>query len=144
MLRSALVAALAVAFPTFADEDEPMRTEPLPTFAAEAQQVKLTVVPADGFDWAEITFRVTRCIAGPCHTHESVKVLTPLATWRGQHGQTMGVVKYDWKDKQGGPRQWATALRFDHADENDRWIRDSDWAESNAGASADDSAVATR
>ncbi len=142
MHRLALAAALAVSLPAFADEEDEGAV-PAPSFAAEATQLKVEVKPGDGLDWAEISFKVTRCIAGPCFTHQVIKVLTPLSTWRGKHGETLGVVKYEWKDGAGEGHAWALALRLDDADENDRFVRDSDTAVSNVGETKD-SAVAAR
>ncbi|MBL8955688.1 MAG: hypothetical protein JNK82_33245 [Myxococcaceae bacterium] len=132
MHRLALAAALAVSFNAFADEETP---QPAPTFAAEAIQLRVEVKPDGGIDWAEITFKISRCVAGPCFTHQVVKVLTPLNTWRGKHGQTLGIVKYAWKDKKGEGRAWALAMRLDDADENDRFVRESDSAVAEVGPS---------
>jgi len=142
MLRLALLPALAFSLTALAQDEDDTPT-PAPSFAAEAVQVKVDVKPGDGFDYAELTFKVTKCIAGPCFTHQLVKVLTPLGTWRGKHGRTMGLVKYEWKDKKGAGRTWALAMRLDDADEHDRFLRDSDEAVATVGESTG-SAVATR
>lgn len=143
MLRSALTAALVVAFPTFAADEDPL---PAANFSAEAKVVRVTLQPAadDGFAWVEVTFKVTRCIAGPCTRHQSVKVQVPADLWRGDHGSTMGVIGYGWKDNSGAERTWALALALDHGDQQERFERESETAIANAGAPADDSAVATR
>jgi hypothetical protein len=141
MLRTALAAALVFSCPALADDSPGVR--PVPTFAAEGRQVKLTVVPSDGFDWAELTFQVRSCIAGRCSVRQHVKVLTPLSAWRGRHGETVGLVKYQWRDAVGGDRTWAIALRLEDADDNDRFVRESDQAVSNSGTPPADAALAT-
>ena len=145
MLRSLIAAALAVSVPTFADEAAPEATQPEATFAAEGAVMKVAARSSDdGVDWAEITFKVTRCIAGPCTPHQSMKVVMAFSQWRGKHGETLGLVRYDWKDKTGGPRNWALAHRLDDADQKERFDVDCERAVASVGAPSSDSAVATR
>lgn len=145
MLRSALAAVLVVSFPTFAADEESERTEPAATFAAEGVVQKIAPhLSDDGVDWAEVTFKVSRCIAGPCTPYQSMKVRVAFSQWRGKHGQTMGLVRYEWKDAKGDARAWAMAHRLDDADENERFELDCEKAVATVGAPVSDSAVATR
>jgi hypothetical protein len=145
MLRSLIAAALVVSIPTFADEASSEATSPEATFAAEGTVMKVSPRSSDdGVDWAEITFKVTRCIAGPCSTYQSMKVVMAFSQWRGKHGDTLGLVRYDWKDKAGGPRTWALAHRLDDMGEKERFEVDCEKAVANVGAPSGDSAVATR
>ena len=148
MLRSLAAAALVVAFPTFAQEARSLKTDPRATFAAEGTVMKVTSRASDdGVDWAEVTFKVTRCIAGECAPYQSVKLTMAFSQWRGQHGQTLGLVRYEWKDKTGSARSWALAHRLDDLDETERFDHDCESAEkavAAVSAPGSDSAVATR
>ena len=145
MLRSLIAAALAISLPTFAQETAAEATQPEATFAAEGTVMKVTARASDdGVDWAEITFKVTRCIAGPCTSHQSMKVVMAFSQWRGKHGETLGLVRYDWKDKAGAPRTWALAHRLDDIDQKERFDVDCEKAVATVGAPSSDSAVATR
>jgi hypothetical protein len=132
MGRLSLVVAIAVAAPTLADEP----AVPVPAFAAEAsvQSVKLQPDDGDGVTWLEVSFRISRCIAGPCTVHSSVKVRVSADRWRGSHGDDYGIIRYEWKDSHGASRTWATALALGEDDQKDRFERESESAVANAGA----------
>ncbi|MBK7861895.1 MAG: hypothetical protein IPJ65_25420 [Archangiaceae bacterium] len=149
MLRNALAAAVVLvsSTPTWADdEDEVTRTEPAANFSAEAQVQTIRLQPdsGDGVAWSEVTLKVTRCIAGPCTVAQYVKVMVTMEGWRGRHGDVMGVVRYAWKDKGGGARTWALALRLEDTDQKERFDRECEVAVANAEQGAGDSVLATR
>ena len=144
MLRSLIAAALAVSLPAFASDEV---GGPAPTYAAEGVVMKVTARSSDdGVDWAEVTLKIPRCIAGACSANTSVKVQIAYSQWRGKHGETMGITRYEWKDKAGSGRAWMAAHRLDDAGEHERFDWDCEKAMETVGASpaVSDSAVATR
>jgi hypothetical protein len=138
MIRVSLIVGVLASVSSFGEE-EPMRSEPLPSFAAEAvvQTVRLQPVEGDGVDWVEVSLRISRCIAGPCTVHTSVKVRIATDQWRGRHGDPFGVIRYEWKDKNRNARVWAMALQLDDFDQKERFERESMQAIANVGAPSD-------
>ena len=121
MLIAAAVAAAVLA----AD-----RTDPVAFFSAEGQVVLVKRVPPgeDAVLWSQVTFRVKRCIAGKCTPQELVTVQVPSASWHGERGEVMGLVRYAWQDEKGMPRSWSLALSLKDDDQKERFDRESEVA----------------
>jgi len=126
MFRPTLALLTLAATSTFAGDDTPV---PAAKIAAEGTVQAVKLQPTDdGFAWAQIDLKVTRCVAGPCTVHQSVKAMVPASQWRGKHGETMGLIRYEWSDKDGHKHTWTVALKLDDETEKERFERESDSA----------------